>query len=135
MEKVNTGEVEQVCRKCHHSQWLTERGTCKHTWVIEDIGSSVCGCKCEFGEVKAAKNNSVDEVKDLAGVSSGSERQPTCLLPCPFCGNMDLVTITDCMSEDGEWCVYCGSCRSGGAFMREKKNAIMAWNTRTAILE
>jgi Lar family restriction alleviation protein len=55
------------------------------------------------------------------------------ILPCPFCGNHDLL-LTDQLSEDGEWNVFCHDCGGGSGWKRERNNAVMAWNTRADTL-
>lgn len=51
------------------------------------------------------------------------------LKPCPFCGGSDLL-LSDQLSEDREWNVFCHDCGGGSGWKQERKNAIVAWNTR-----
>jgi Lar family restriction alleviation protein len=54
----------------------------------------------------------------------------TDLLPCPFCGQSDMLTIDFIAGDD--WCVECDRCHvTQHAVWPNKYSAIMKWNTRT----
>jgi Lar family restriction alleviation protein len=50
------------------------------------------------------------------------------LLPCPFCGGDG--QLTDSLSENDEWVVWCPSCRSSAGLYYMPAAAIAAWNRR-----
>lgn len=54
------------------------------------------------------------------------------LLPCPFCGSLDLCIIQeyhDC-SVKGLWMVKCRGCKLHKGYAEEKQDVIPDWNTR-----
>lgn len=62
----------------------------------------------------------------------------TRLLPCPFAHTPEQISrfenstpyVTDSMSEDGTWCVYCPACSSASGFYDDKDSAIATWQGR-----
>ena len=57
------------------------------------------------------------------------------LKPCPFCGSR-LAYLTDCLSEDGYFTVWCEEgCKATSSFCQNPDEAIRAWNNRPSTSE
>lgn len=54
------------------------------------------------------------------------------LLPCPFCGNKDVVLWEAKFPEetDSLWCVFCESCEAEGPHKTTAEVAASGWNVR-----
>src|SRR5574338_465928 len=65
----------------------------------------------------------------------GDAERPDALLPCPFCGNSDRLSVADEDDALGTTAfVGCAYCDCRGPFLigdRAKKEAIAAWNERS----
>jgi Lar family restriction alleviation protein len=52
------------------------------------------------------------------------------LLPCPFCGSID-IDCADAGYKTDVWFVQCNNCCTTFPHFDSKEEAIIAWNTRT----
>jgi Lar family restriction alleviation protein len=51
------------------------------------------------------------------------------LLPCPFCGGVELEPV---QTENDGYAVYCADCYATGPEATSKQAALTAWNQREA---
>lgn len=105
-----------------------------HEFEPDIAGLQPHRCKrLDCGLRSSATVHSVNKEKNNPNHELDSSRQNVdsapALLPCPFCDGSDLL-LTDQLSEDREWNVFCHDCGGGSGWKRERQNAIMAWNTR-----
>lgn len=72
-----------------------------------------------------AKNAGIPSSEKSAEADAGSE-----LLPCPCCGGVG--ELTDCLSEDGDWQVWCLTCKLSTAACLTQQRAIQLWSARAS---
>lgn len=87
-------------------------------WVIgSSLGTSTGGESYEDSQWEAAPPAQVES------------EVPAALLPCPFCGSVNL-SISNELDEDANWVVWCLDCKGGSTFCEHKAEAISHWNAR-----
>jgi Lar family restriction alleviation protein len=55
------------------------------------------------------------------------------LLPCPFCGEQEMLSIEEVRPPDEGLVVECESCQSQGPLSESMFNAAMSWNERPSM--
>lgn len=77
--------------------------------------------------------SSIEEAAAVLSETIERQRSPTGLLPCPFCGSVDLSGVESGTETKRIYFVECNVCNCIGPVVENKNQARVLWDTRRTI--